>query len=83
MVLKTATHCTVQIFSEPSAMMQQLLTSTRQLTLGPYKHECDCEFARPYVVLVMGHWRNEPPALKLILCNTVMEVLYHLRLIAP
>ncbi|CAN7985573.1 unnamed protein product, partial [Ixodes pacificus] len=31
------------IFSEPSAMMQQLLTSTRQLTLGPYKHECDFE----------------------------------------
>lgn len=31
------------IFSEPSAMMQQLLTSTRQLTLGPYKHDCDFE----------------------------------------
>lgn len=31
------------IFNEPSAMMQQLLTSTRQLTLGPYKHESDFE----------------------------------------
>ncbi|XP_076315313.1 YEATS domain-containing protein 4 Gas41 isoform X2 [Tachypleus tridentatus] len=31
------------IFQDPSAMMQQLLTSTRQLTLGPYKHETDFE----------------------------------------
>ena len=31
------------IFQEPSLMMQQLLTSTRQITLGPYKHETDCE----------------------------------------
>ncbi|XP_023211406.1 YEATS domain-containing protein 4-like [Centruroides sculpturatus] len=31
------------IFQDPSAMMQQLLTSCRQLTLGPYKHETDFE----------------------------------------
>uniref|UniRef100_A0A6G5AAR8 Putative transcription initiation factor iif auxiliary subunit n=1 Tax=Rhipicephalus microplus TaxID=6941 RepID=A0A6G5AAR8_RHIMP len=31
------------IFSEPTVMMQQLLTSTRPLTVGPYKHEYDFE----------------------------------------
>ncbi|CAG0891474.1 unnamed protein product [Darwinula stevensoni] len=31
------------IFVDPSPLMQQLLTSTRQLTLGPYKHETDFE----------------------------------------
>uniref|UniRef100_T1JBJ9 YEATS domain-containing protein 4 n=1 Tax=Strigamia maritima TaxID=126957 RepID=T1JBJ9_STRMM len=31
------------IFQDPTAMMQQLLTSSRQLTLGPYKHETDFE----------------------------------------
>ncbi|XP_015783472.1 YEATS domain-containing protein 4-like [Tetranychus urticae] len=31
------------IFQDPSAMMQQLLTNTRQLTIGPYKHETDFE----------------------------------------
>ncbi|XP_064460064.1 YEATS domain-containing protein 4-like [Ornithodoros turicata] len=31
------------IFSEPSVLMQQLLTSSRQITLGPYKHETDFE----------------------------------------
>lgn len=31
------------IFHDPSPMMQQLLTSSRQLTLGPYKHETDFE----------------------------------------
>lgn len=31
------------IFSEPTMLMQQLLTSSRQLTLGPYKHEFDFE----------------------------------------
>ncbi|XP_067133706.1 YEATS domain-containing protein 4 [Centruroides vittatus] len=31
------------IFQDPSAMMQQLLTSCRQLTLAPYKHETDFE----------------------------------------
>jgi len=34
------------IFQEPSMMMQQLLTSTRQITLGPYKHETDFEGKR-------------------------------------
>ncbi|XP_076315308.1 YEATS domain-containing protein 4 Gas41 isoform X1 [Tachypleus tridentatus] len=38
------------IFQDPSAMMQQLLTSTRQLTLGPYKHETDYLFF--YLILV-------------------------------
>ncbi len=33
----------VQIFQDPTAMMQQLLNTTRQLTLGPYKHETECE----------------------------------------
>lgn len=31
------------IFSEPTVMMQQLLTNTRPLTVGPYKHEFDFE----------------------------------------
>ncbi|XP_070785131.1 YEATS domain-containing protein 4 isoform X2 [Enoplosus armatus] len=29
------------IFQDPSAMMQQLLTTSRQLTLGAYKHETE------------------------------------------
>uniref|UniRef100_A0A8C4R8G5 YEATS domain-containing protein 4 n=1 Tax=Eptatretus burgeri TaxID=7764 RepID=A0A8C4R8G5_EPTBU len=29
------------IFQDPTAMMQQLLTTSRQLTLGPHKHETD------------------------------------------
>ncbi|XP_054656047.1 YEATS domain-containing protein 4 isoform X2 [Dunckerocampus dactyliophorus] len=29
------------IFQDPTAMMQQLLTTTRQLTLGAYKHETE------------------------------------------
>ncbi|XP_022246695.1 YEATS domain-containing protein 4-like isoform X2 [Limulus polyphemus] len=38
-------HLVSEFYDEldPSAMMQQLLTSTRQLTLGPYKHETDFE----------------------------------------
>lgn len=32
------------IFQDPSAMMRQLLTNTRQLTLGEYTHDTDCEF---------------------------------------
>ncbi|XP_053203676.1 YEATS domain-containing protein 4-like [Panonychus citri] len=31
------------ILQDPSAMMQQLLTNTRQLLIGPYKHETDFE----------------------------------------
>lgn len=31
------------IFQDPSVMMQQLLTSTRQLTLSSYRHETDFE----------------------------------------
>ncbi|XP_064094120.1 YEATS domain-containing protein 4-like [Macrobrachium nipponense] len=31
------------IFQDPSAMMRQLLTNTRQLTLGEYKHDTDFE----------------------------------------
>ncbi|RWS10532.1 YEATS domain-containing protein 4-like protein [Dinothrombium tinctorium] len=31
------------IFQEPSPILQQLLTNTRQLTLGPYRHETDFE----------------------------------------
>ncbi|KAF4079928.1 hypothetical protein AMELA_G00184000 [Ameiurus melas] len=31
------------IFQDPTAMMQQLLNTTRQLTLGAYKHETECE----------------------------------------
>lgn len=33
----------LQIFQDPTAMMQQLLNTTRQLTLGAYKHETECE----------------------------------------
>lgn len=31
------------VFQDPSSMMQQLLTNTRPLTLGTYKHETDFE----------------------------------------
>ncbi|KAF3826018.1 hypothetical protein GH733_006132 [Mirounga leonina] len=31
------------IFQDPTAMMQQLLTTSRQLTLGAYKHETELE----------------------------------------
>lgn len=31
------------IFQDPSSMMHQLLTTTRQLTLGPVRHETDFE----------------------------------------
>ncbi|KAG9339939.1 hypothetical protein JZ751_022254 [Albula glossodonta] len=34
------------IFQDPTAMMQQLLTTSRQLTLGAYKHETECEYQR-------------------------------------
>uniref|UniRef100_A0A096M2Y0 YEATS domain-containing protein 4 n=1 Tax=Poecilia formosa TaxID=48698 RepID=A0A096M2Y0_POEFO len=33
--------CELQIFQDPTAMMQQLLTTSRQLTLGAYKHETE------------------------------------------
>lgn len=33
----------IQIFQDPTAMMQQLLTTSRQLTLGAYKHETECK----------------------------------------
>ncbi|XP_040886103.1 YEATS domain-containing protein 4 isoform X1 [Toxotes jaculatrix] len=32
------------IFQDPTAMMQQLLTTSRQLTLGAYKHETECMY---------------------------------------
>lgn len=34
-----------QIFQDPTAMMQQLLTTSRQLTLGAYKHETECTYS--------------------------------------
>ncbi|XP_071482103.1 YEATS domain-containing protein 4-like [Diadema setosum] len=34
-------HYDELIFQDPTAMMQQLLTGTRNLTLGSYKHETD------------------------------------------
>lgn len=34
-----------QIFQDPTAMMQQLLTTSRQLTLGAYKHETECMYS--------------------------------------
>ncbi|XP_045685919.1 YEATS domain-containing protein 4 isoform X2 [Phyllostomus hastatus] len=34
------------IFQDPTAMMQQLLTTSRQLTLGAYKHETEFLFCR-------------------------------------
>lgn len=33
--------CDEMIFQDPTAMMQQLLNTTRQLTLGAYKHETE------------------------------------------
>lgn len=38
--------CNFQIFQDPTAMMQQLLTTSRQLTLGAYKHETECMFTQ-------------------------------------
>lgn len=31
------------VFQDPTALMQNLLTNTRQLTVGPWKHETDCK----------------------------------------
>ena len=44
----------MQIFQDPSAMMQQLLTMQRPLTLGSYKHETDCEYTLIIVVIVIS-----------------------------
>lgn len=32
------------IFQDPTALMQQLLSSTKPLTLGAWRHETDCEY---------------------------------------
>nr|XP_010970315.2 YEATS domain-containing protein 4-like [Camelus bactrianus] len=37
--------CDEMIFQDPTAMMQQLLTTSRQLTLGAYKHETESDVA--------------------------------------
>ena len=33
----------LQVFQDPSAMLQQLLTLQRPLVIGTYKHETDCK----------------------------------------
>lgn len=33
-----------QVFQDPTAMMQQLLNSTRPVAIGAYKHETDCKY---------------------------------------
>lgn len=30
------------VFQEPTQLMQHLLTNTKQLTLGPWKHDTNC-----------------------------------------
>ncbi|KAK1340923.1 hypothetical protein QTO34_017322 [Cnephaeus nilssonii] len=47
------------IFQDPTAMMQQLLTTSRQLTLGAYKHETEC-WGRCHVLL-RPNCRQTPP----------------------
>lgn len=42
-IFPKACNLFLQIFQDPTAMMQQLLNTTRQLTLGAYKHETECE----------------------------------------
>lgn len=32
------------VFQDPTALMQTLLTTTHQLTMGPWKHDTDCKF---------------------------------------
>lgn len=41
-------HFIPKIFQDPTAMMQQLLTTSRQLTLGAYKHETECKCFRVF-----------------------------------
>lgn len=31
------------VFQDPTVYMKQILTTTHQLTLGPWKHETDCK----------------------------------------
>lgn len=31
------------VFQEPTQLMQHLLTNTKQLTLGPWKHDTNCK----------------------------------------
>ncbi|KAI1291767.1 YEATS domain-containing protein 4 [Halotydeus destructor] len=47
------------IFQDPSAMMNQLLTNTRQLTLGSYKHEVDFEEKREKTVASLVTAKNK------------------------
>lgn len=47
------------IFQDPTAMMQQLLTSSRQLTLGPYKHETDFEEKKEKTLNAIIHAKNK------------------------
>lgn len=32
------------VFQEPTQLMQHLLTNTKQLTLGPWKHDTNCKY---------------------------------------
>lgn len=41
-------------------MMQQLLNTTRQLTLGAYKHETECECRRTHLLHVQDGVGNRP-----------------------
>ena len=51
----------LQIFQDPTAMMQQLLTTSRQLTLGAYKHETECEYSTSTPPTVLSpHWAVMP-----------------------
>ena len=47
------------IFQDPTAMMHSLLTATRQLTLGAYKHETDFEEKRKFTADKLTSTKNQ------------------------
>jgi len=47
------------IFQDPSAMMNQLLTNTRQLTLGAYRHETDFEVKKEKTLTSINTAKNK------------------------
>ncbi|XP_051172263.1 YEATS domain-containing protein 4 [Leptopilina boulardi] len=47
------------IFQDPTALMQQLLSSTKPLTLGAWRHETDFEAKKEYTLKAIMEARNK------------------------
>lgn len=52
-----------QVFQDPSAMLQHLLTTQRPLTLGAYKHENDCEYDATLHNIIMYNNKTTKPSI--------------------